>query len=334
MPLVAARHAREDREERRLAGPFGPSSATASPGRQVDVDPVQGPDAPVAARQRAGDEHRVAAGLIAAILVALRPRAPASSGTRLRYAGAHAPPHQGAARRRRSTRRRPALRRDRRALISAAIPVVRVAVLALVLGVMGGGASDAAGPLASPVPSPELGSGARPPELVIARAEGVQVHIPVDPERVTAMAFHPIDDASGVELEATGGVRIHQAPREGRTGPATAGLDVGAPAGTTVYAPVDGVIASVSDYTCSARSRVRGHDHALHRGERPGAPRHPPRRAARRRRVRAWARRCGRGSRSSAASATSPGWPSRRSRSFTADAGNHVHCRWSARGRR
>jgi murein DD-endopeptidase MepM/ murein hydrolase activator NlpD len=150
---------------------------------------------------------------------------------------------------RRSGRRRPALRRDRRALISAAIPVVAVAVLALVLGVMGGGASEANGPLASPVPSPELGSGARPPELVIARAEGVQVHIPVDPERVTAMAFHPIDDASGVELAATGAVRIHQAPRDGRAGPATAGLDVGAPAGTTVYAPVDGVIASVSDYT-------------------------------------------------------------------------------------
>lgn len=149
---------------------------------------------------------------------------------------------------RRATRRRPALRRDRRALISAAIPVVVVAVLALVLGVMSGGASEAAGPLASPVPSPDLGSGARPPELVIASAEGVQVHIPVDPERVTAMAFHPIDDASGVELEATGAARIHQGPRDGRAGPATAGLDVGAPAGTTVYAPVDGVIASVSDY--------------------------------------------------------------------------------------
>jgi murein DD-endopeptidase MepM/ murein hydrolase activator NlpD len=150
---------------------------------------------------------------------------------------------------RRSTRRRTSLRRDRRALVSAAIPVVVVAVLALVLGLRGGGANDADGPLASPVPSPELGSGARPPELVIARAEGVQVHIPVDPERVTAMAFHPIDDASGVEMEATGGVRIHQAPREGRAGPAPAGLDVGAPAGTTVYSPVDGIIASVSDYT-------------------------------------------------------------------------------------
>lgn len=149
---------------------------------------------------------------------------------------------------RRSARQRPAFRRDRRAIVSAAIPVVVVAVLALVLGVMGGG-PDTAAPLASPVASPELGTGSRPPELVIARAEGVAVHVPVDPQRITAAAFHPIDDPAGVAMESAGPLRIHQAPRRGRVGPETAGLSVGAPAGTTVYAPVDGVIASVSNYT-------------------------------------------------------------------------------------
>jgi murein DD-endopeptidase MepM/ murein hydrolase activator NlpD len=133
--------------------------------------------------------------------------------------------------------------------VSAAIPVVIVAVLAVVLGVMGGEGTDTDGPLASPAPSPQIGPGARPPELVIAAAEGVQVHIPVDPERVTAAAFHPIDDPSGVAMESTGGLRIHQAPRRGRVGPETAGLSVGAPAGTTVYSPVDGTISSVSNYT-------------------------------------------------------------------------------------
>ncbi len=132
--------------------------------------------------------------------------------------------------------------------------MIVVAVLAIVLGVMGSGATpDDVGPLASPVPSPELGSGARPPELIIARAEGVEVHLPVDPERVTAIAFHPIDDPSGVALSASGAVTIHQAERRGRVGPDTAGLDVGAPAGTTVFAPVNGVIASVSDYMVSGR---------------------------------------------------------------------------------
>lgn len=154
---------------------------------------------------------------------------------------------------RRSARRRRPLRRDPRALVSAAIPVLIVAMLAIVLGVMGSNATESAGPLASPVPSPDLGSGARPPELIIARAEGVEVHLPVDPERVTAVAFHAIDDPSGIAMDSSGAVTIHQAERNGRTGPETAGLDVGAPAGTTVYAPVDGIIASVSDYMVSGR---------------------------------------------------------------------------------
>lgn len=161
------------------------------------------------------------------------------------------PPHtrqQLAARR--ATRRQAQLRRDRRALVSAAIPVVVVAVLALAMGLSGGGgaaAPEASGPLASPVPT-YLGSGTRPPELVIARAGGVDVHLPVDPERVTAAAFHPINDPSGVAMDAAGSLRIRQIPRGDRSGPETSGLDVGAPAGTTVYSPVDGTIASVSGY--------------------------------------------------------------------------------------
>jgi hypothetical protein len=171
----------------------------------------------------------------------------------MRYIRAMPPLHrEQLAARRATARRRRAVRRDRRALVSAAIPVVLVAVLALVLGVMGG-STDASGPLASPVASPAIGSGARPPELVIAAAEGVEVHIPVDPDRVTAAAFHPIDDPSGVALASTGALRIHQAPRRDRVGPETAGLSVGAPAGTTVYSPVDGTIASVTDYMVFGR---------------------------------------------------------------------------------
>ncbi|WP_217914142.1 M23 family metallopeptidase [Miltoncostaea marina] len=152
---------------------------------------------------------------------------------------------------RRNARRRRGLRRDRRAIVSAAIPVIIVGVLALVLGITGGG--DDATPLASPVASPEIGPGARPPELVVARAEGVQIHIPVDPRRVTAAAFHAIDDPSAVAMEDAGAMRIHQLPRRDRVGPDTAGLSVGAPAGTRVYSPVDGVVEAVSDYTVFGR---------------------------------------------------------------------------------
>jgi murein DD-endopeptidase MepM/ murein hydrolase activator NlpD len=155
----------------------------------------------------------------------------------------------------RAARRRRGLRRDRRAIVLAAIPVVAVAILALILSFGGDGASsDAAGPLAAPVAPPaESGAGPRPPELVIARGEGVDVHMPVDPGRVTAAMFHPVNDAAAVALDGTGSLDVHQADRGDRTGPETAGLDVGAPAGTTVYSPIDGEIASVGDYVISGR---------------------------------------------------------------------------------
>ncbi len=155
----------------------------------------------------------------------------------------------------RAARSRRGLRRDRRAIISAAIPVAAVVILALILSFGGGGtASDASGPLATPAPPPaESGSGGRPPELVIARGEGIDVHLPVDAERVTAAMFHPVNDAAAIGLESAGSLDVHQADRGDRIGPETAGLDVGAPAGTTVFSPVNGEIAGVSDYVISGR---------------------------------------------------------------------------------
>jgi murein DD-endopeptidase MepM/ murein hydrolase activator NlpD len=156
---------------------------------------------------------------------------------------------------RRAARRRRGLRRDRRAIISAAIPLAAVVILALILSFGGDDtSSDAAGPLATPVPPPaQSGAGGRPPELVIARGEGVEVHLPVEPDRVTAAMFHPVNDAAAVGLEATGSLDVRQADRGDRTGPESAGLDVGAPPGTTVYSPVDGEIAGVGDYVISGR---------------------------------------------------------------------------------
>jgi hypothetical protein len=163
----------------------------------------------------------------------------------------------------RAARSRRGLRRDRRAIISAAIPLAAVAILALVLSLgRDGGSSEAAGPLATPVaPPPESAAGAPPPQVVIARGEGVEVHLPINPDRVTAAMFHPVNDSAGVALEATGSLEIHEADRGDRTGPETAGLDVGAPAGTTVYSPVDGVIAGVGDYVVSGR--IEGYEVVL-----------------------------------------------------------------------
>lgn len=160
---------------------------------------------------------------------------------------------------RRAHRRHHDRRRQRRAVLSAIIPALVVGLIAAALALTGGTSSEAAPPaVEAPVPSPALGSGARPPDIVVARSEGVELRLPVDPKRVTAAAFHPIGDPLARALEATGALEIEQVPRGDRAGPETAALDVGAPAGTTVFAPVDGVIAGVADYTVSGR--VQGYE--------------------------------------------------------------------------
>jgi len=134
--------------------------------------------------------------------------------------------------------------------IGGAIMVAGVIVFGIVTAVSSGsGAND--GPLASPVPSPDLGSGRRPPDLVMARADEVPLRLPVDPDRITAIAYHPVSDPSLVAMAPGDGVAHEISPRDGRSGPDTAGLDIGAPAGTAVYSPVDGVVAAVTDYRVS-----------------------------------------------------------------------------------
>ena len=143
-------------------------------------------------------------------------------------------------------------------MASAGLPLLIVGLVALGLGLAGGGAtSDASLGLASPV-LPSGTARAVPPKLVIARAEGVDIHLPVSPTDLTATGYHPLDDPAVIPLEPTGSVEHGELPREGRPGPQTAGLDVGAAAGTPVYAPVDGVVASVSDYT--VMGRVEGYE--------------------------------------------------------------------------
>ena len=162
------------------------------------------------------------------------------------------PPLAGAQLEGRRPRRRRELRRDPRALISAAIPSSS-SPCSPSSSASAARTGSQAGPLASPVPSPDLGSGARPPELVIARADGVEVHIPVDPQRVTAIAFHAINDPSGVAMAASGGAAhppVRAATARARHGRPSTWARRRARRSTP---PVNGVIASVSDYTVSGR---------------------------------------------------------------------------------
>jgi murein DD-endopeptidase MepM/ murein hydrolase activator NlpD len=92
-----------------------------------------------------------------------------------------------------------------------------------------------------------------PADVTVARSDGIALRLPVELERVTAFVFRPVDNPTAQELEPGTGIDHHEVSLDGSTGPARGGLDVGAPAGTPVYAPVDGVIANVSDFIVAGR---------------------------------------------------------------------------------
>lgn len=104
------------------------------------------------------------------------------------------------------------------------------------------------GAVASPVTASALDLGLRPPDRVIARAGLVEIHLPIDRQRIAFTLFRAVDDIDAVALAPDGTWKHSIAPRDGRAGPETAGLDIAAPAGTIAYAPVDGTITSVVPY--------------------------------------------------------------------------------------
>lgn len=140
-----------------------------------------------------------------------------------------------------------------------AAPALVTGLAMLVLWVGAGGSTDEP---AAPVPAGAvLGPGARPPDVPIARAGQVELRLPVDAERLTAVAFHPVDDPRVIEMQPTGPIPTHDSPRDGRPGPARAVVDIGAPAGTLVYSPVDGIVSAVSDYV--VRGQVIGRQYGI-----------------------------------------------------------------------
>ena len=151
--------------------------------------------------------------------------------------------------RRASTRRTE--RRKRRRVLAWVAVVAAGGPLAIVLqgGVLGGGGSADIASVGPPAASPAVGADQPPTaNLVVAKGAGVTLRLPVDRPRVTAIAFRAVDDPGAVALSPTGPLESHIAPSDGAPGPDTASVDVGAAAGTTVYAPVSGVMASVTPY--------------------------------------------------------------------------------------
>jgi hypothetical protein len=136
--------------------------------------------------------------------------------------------------------------------------VVPVLVLAL----------DSASPT-TPVPVPQadrlLPAGPPTPQVVAFQGE-LRLYLPVNQSRVTAVGYHAVGNGAlaldPVGTQANAGVFARLLRRlfgedkagiryyllGGASGAETAGLDIGAPAGTDVYAPVDGTVIGISDH--------------------------------------------------------------------------------------
>lgn len=143
-----------------------------------------------------------------------------------------------------------------------------VAVVTLALTAFGSGSPTPAS--ATPIPGMAFATGA-PRPVVLATVSNLQLQLPVAEGNLTALGYHGITNGA-LTLQPTGrqanqGIlaRIWQgiAGTE-KTGPdwfqlgggggvGTQVLDVGAPAGTDVYAPVDGTIASIRDFVVNDR---------------------------------------------------------------------------------
>jgi len=105
-----------------------------------------------------------------------------------------------------------------------------------------------------------------PEQIQLARAGELNLMLPVFQEEVTAIGYHPVD-GEGVVIMSPSGRQINGSilsnlnvfsdsdgpgyflmSEGGLQGSATCSMDVGAPAGTMVFAPVDGTIAGIRSY--------------------------------------------------------------------------------------
>ena len=179
-----------------------------------------------------------------------------------RMATTEAPGLGGRTRRR---QREEARARARRARRTAALAVVACGCLAALLLMAFGRGDSTAVTVTGPASAERLLPAGPPQPQIIAMQDTLRIQLPVNQSRVTAIGYH----ASGTDalpLEPVGtqanaglaerifrklfgssGSDIRYFVLEGGVGPATGGLDVGAPVETDVYAPVGGSVIAITD---------------------------------------------------------------------------------------
>jgi murein DD-endopeptidase MepM/ murein hydrolase activator NlpD len=170
-----------------------------------------------------------------------------------------------------SRHRRRQLERERRLRRLAVLVAVGIVTLVTVLLSAFGG-PDAT--VQAPVPASAarlLPAGPPAPEIV-ARLGSLHLQLPVSQSRVTAIGYQAGSDGSlalsplgaqanegllkrivhGIFGGSSARPRWYQLP--GGQGPGSSSLDVGAPAGTDVYSPVDGTVLAIDDVVLGGRT--------------------------------------------------------------------------------
>ena len=151
-----------------------------------------------------------------------------------------------------------------------ALVVAVVLVTLLRSGSSGAGAGSVA-----PSDSAELAPDGPPVVQTLAMAGGLSLDVPITQARITAVVYHATGAPDAIPLQPVGRQRNegflarlgdslfgnggNSGPSYfiagGGPGPDTSSVDVGAPAGTGVYSPVDGVVVSVRPYVLNGLER-------------------------------------------------------------------------------
>ena len=171
--------------------------------------------------------------------------------------------------------RRASLRhRERRAQrlrrAAALLLIVAIVVVTLTLTAFGSAPPQRRASVATRPPATLVSVGP-PRQQVIALQGALRLQLPVAQERVSAIAFHaapsgalpltPLGKRGNngflrrlVErVLGTGRSGLTWYQLDGADGPATSALDVGAPVGSDVYAPVDGTVVAIADYLLNGK---------------------------------------------------------------------------------
>jgi hypothetical protein len=145
-----------------------------------------------------------------------------------------------------------------------------VALVTLLLTAFGSGGTHAVR-TAAPAPATRLLPAGPPRPQVVALQSTLRLQLPVAQSRVTAIGYHASGDGAlaldpvgrqvnqGIvsrlarSIFGGGGTGLRYYALGGSGGPATASLDVGAPPGTDVYAPVDGIIVGITPYVLAGK---------------------------------------------------------------------------------